>query len=162
MTALAWESRPLEERAALNPAFLALAIRESVRGFVAETQKPMPISLAFIVLPLVLHRPTRAQLPGQIRTSLPVWLQEHPLLREGFPRRARAVSSPGREALFYALRSGIVALNGGALEIASAPRAAGRSTSDSREILGRAFFVGRWLSHAGDTSTIFYLWGVRP
>lgn len=163
MTALSWTARPLEERASLNPAFLALLIRESVRGFYAEGGKSMPIPLTFIGLPLVLHRRSRDELPRQVRTSLPIWIQEHPLLREGFPRRARAVATAGREALAFALRSGIVVIeNDAGLVVGAEPRPAQRATSESREILGRAYFVGRWLAHAGDTSTIFYLWGIRP
>lgn len=123
----------------------------------------MPIPLTFIVLPLVLHRRSREELPRQIRTSLPIWIQEHPLLRKGFPSRARAVAQSGREALVFGLRSGLVELvETGGLVVGVEPHAPRRATPESREVLARAFFIGRWLARAGDTSTIFYLWGVRP
>jgi hypothetical protein len=162
MTVLAWEARPLEERVSLNPAFLALLIRESARGFHAEGGQAMPVPLTFITLPLVLHRLSREALPRQVRTSLPIWIQEHPFLRQGFPSRARAVAPAGREALVFALRSSVVHIADAGLLVGDEPRTPRRGTVESRGVLARAYFVGRWLAHAGDTATIFYLCGIRP
>jgi hypothetical protein len=161
VTELPWDSRPVEERAALNPAFLALLMREAARGFRSEDGL-MPIPLAFVMLPLVLHRPSREALPRQVRTSLPIWIQEHQFLREGFPGRVRAIATAGREALAFGVRSGGLRITNGALEVGDQPRTPGRATAESRDVLARAFFVGRWLARSGDVATIYYLWGIRP
>src|SRR5689334_22312029 len=87
MTALAWQRRPFEERTSLNPAFLALTIRSSADGYCGETNDALPVALAFLAAPLALHRTTRDSLPSIISTSMAIWLQDHPFLREGFPDR---------------------------------------------------------------------------
>jgi hypothetical protein len=162
VTSLAWRGRPLEERTNYNPAFLALLLREAAGSYHEESQLPLPAPLAFIALPLVLHRPTRESLPNIISTSMPVWLQEHQVLREGFAARARAVAPAVREALVVALASGVVRLDGGAFASAAEPFRARRATAETRAIIRRARFVGRWLARAGDVETIYFLWGIKP
>jgi Family of unknown function (DUF6521) len=162
VTSLAWERRPLEERANYNPAFLALLLREAADGYITESQRTLPVPLAFLALPLVLHRTTRESLPKIISTSMPIWLQEHPFLREGFVARVRAVAPAVREALVTALTTGLLELDRGALTPAAEPGKARHATTESRAVAARARFVGRWLSRAGDIDTIFFLWGVKP
>ena len=161
MSSLSWNLRPLEERANLNPAFLALLVRQAAAGYQEEAGRALPVPLAFIALPVVLHRPTRGSLP-RITTSLPVWLQDHQFLREGFAERARAISPAVREALIVALSSTVVRLVDGALEAGEEPRRPRRATAEARAIAARAHFVGRWLARAGDVATIYVLWGVKP
>jgi hypothetical protein len=145
-----------------NPAFLALLLREVVVGYEEESSRPLPLPLAFIALPIVLHRPTRQALPRGITTSVPVWLQEHQLLRQGFAARARASAPAIREALAVAFSTVLLRLGDGELVVGDAPGRARRATPDTRAITTRARFVGRWLSRAGDVPTIYLLWGVRP
>jgi Family of unknown function (DUF6521) len=145
----------------LNPAFLALLVRQVATGYQEEGGRALPLPLAFVALPIVLHRPTRESLP-RITTSLPVWLQEHQFLREGFAVGARAIAPAVREALTVALSSTLVRLVDGALEVGEEPRRPRRATAESRAIAARAHFVGRWLARAGDVATIYLLWGVKP
>jgi len=161
VSTVAWDSRPIEERVTLNPAFLALLLRQAAAGYQEETTRGLPLPLAFVALPIVLHRPTRESLPG-IRTSLPVWLQEHPFLREGFAARARAVAPAVREALTVGPASALVHLVDGGLEPGAEPGKARHATTETRAIAAKAHFVGRWLGRAGDVATIYVLWGVKP
>jgi hypothetical protein len=161
VSSLAWERRPIEERVNLNPAFLALLIREAAAGYHEEVGRALPLPLAFIVVPIVLHRPTREALPS-ISTSLPVWLQEHQLFRETFVSRARFMAPAVREALVVGLLSSLIVLVDGELEVGQDPRRERRGTADSRRITNRARFVGRWLARAGDVATVYLLWGMKP
>jgi hypothetical protein len=162
VSALAWTERPLEERVAYNPAFLALLLREAADGYQEEAAEEFPVPLAFIVVPLVLHRPTREGLPGTVATSMPMWLQEHPLLRAGFASRVRDLGPAVREALLVALQTDVLLLSGAGLAPGTAPAQARRATNDTRAMFRRARFVGRWLGRAGDVATIYFLWGVKP
>lgn len=36
------------------------------------------------------------------------------------------------------------------------------ATAEMTDTFKRALFVGRWFSRAGDTATIYSLWGVKP
>jgi hypothetical protein len=161
MSSLAWSERPLEERVALNPAFLALLLRSAASGYEQESERPLPIPLTFVALPLVLHRPTRDALPT-IATSLPVWLQDHQLLREGFANRARAIAPAVREALTIGLSTSLVRLSLGGIVEAAEPQRARHATAEIRHISTRARFVGRWLARAGDVATVYLLLGLRP
>jgi hypothetical protein len=162
VTTLAWERRPLEERVNYNPAFLALMLREAAGGYHQESERPLPVPLAFLVLPLVLHRASREALPKIISTSMPIWLQEHQFLRERFVARVRSVAPAAREALVVALSTGLLQLDQGALALGEDAARARLGTTETRSIAARARFVGRWFSRAGDVETIFFLWGVRP
>jgi len=162
VTNLAWDQRPLEERVSYNPAFLALLLREAAAGYGEETQRPLPLPLAFLVLPLVLHRPTRESLPRTVATSMPVWLQEHQVLREGFAGRMGSISSAIREALVVGTGTGLFRLDDAALHVGAEPGRGRRATTETRAISSRAHFAGRWLGRAGDVETIYYLWSVKP
>jgi ABC-three component (ABC-3C) system Middle Component 3 len=162
LSSLAWERRPLEERASYNPAFLALLLRQSADGYRGEAERTFPVPLAFIVLPLVLHRPTREAAPKTVATSMPIWLQEHQFIREGFAGRARGLAPAVREALVIGLQRGVLALDDGGIYPAAEPARARHGTSETRALLARARFLGRWLARAGDVETIYFLWGVRP
>jgi ABC-three component (ABC-3C) system Middle Component 3 len=157
-----WAQRPVEERVLLNPAFLALLLRRTVAGYAEESGTDFPLPLAFIALPITIHRSTREELPVQIRTSLPIWLQEHQFLREGFAARARAVAPAVWEALDVGLSHDLLRRSGDGLRTAVEPARSQRATSETEALMKSAYFVGRWLARAGDVPTTYLLWGVRP
>jgi len=72
-----WSKRVVEEANLFNPAFCAVLLARASEEFTKKTQQPLPFALAFLVLPVVLHRGTRAALPGSTVTSLLPWVQEH-------------------------------------------------------------------------------------
>jgi hypothetical protein len=162
-----WESRPQEEANLLNPAFCALIIALAVEDYVKDSPDGMPFSLAFLILPIVLHKPTRDALPQRTTRALSSWLDEHEEHRATFAERARALSPHVREALLYDLVHERLKLNDpGLLLVGKKTRGfAGylaTATEEVKDCLSKAQFVGRWMSSAGTVPTIFALWGVRP
>lgn len=158
-----WAQRPLEERTLFNPAFIARIVRASAEGYEQESGEGMPFPLAFLVPPIVLHRPTLDALPRAVTTNLLVWLDQHPYLRQTYPERARAVVAATREGLTMGLQSGLIDRE--RARLVAPPLARRRrplSTDHSERILTRAKFVGRWLAGSGDVATIFAQWGVVP
>lgn len=162
-----WSQRPGEERALLNQGFCGMLLWQASGGYQAIANDGLPIEVAFLVLPLVLHRETREALPTGVSTSLPVWLDQHPLVRARFPDRARMLAAFTREALLFCGVHGFLVFSS---SLVSAPAARRRtvnavlktSSDEVRACAKKAEFVGRWIAKAGTPRTIMALFGVRP
>ena len=161
MTGFVWRSRSTEERALLNPAFCG----ELLHVAAAEYGDPgLPFPLSFFVLPLVLHKKTRAALPGTIRTSIPTWLQRNPDVKIGFDQRMTNTAAITREAVAFLLTHGRMRIaGGGALQSEGSMKHDHDPGSDEiKDCIMKARFLGRWLRRAGTASTVYALFGIRP
>jgi hypothetical protein len=69
----AWNDRPTEIANLLNPAFCALLLAQAVRGYQEETKVGLPYALAFLVLPLVLHKPTMTRSAAELQLEFSHW-----------------------------------------------------------------------------------------
>lgn len=161
-----WLTRPREERYLFNPAFMGALACQAADGYRREGGQSLPMPLAFLILPVVLHKPTRSILPRAVSTSLAAWLQEHPDVLIGYPERARALAPFVREGLLFAARHGALHAQVGHLALGNVQQlpssAMSTTTEDFRDCTKRSLFVGRWIALAGDVGTVMTLWGVRP
>ncbi len=166
-----WKDRPQEQVALLNPAFASTGLWSAARGYlnadVPGRPDALPFALAFLVLPLVLHRETRESLPTNIRTSVAVWASAHPLVRERLPERVRTLVPFTRAALLFGGTHGFISLPGGnVVPNESWKRKVTRELRDCTDevqlCVHRAEFVGRWLATAGDPLTVLSFFGVQP
>lgn len=107
---LSWEKRPAEIANLLNPAFCSVLLRSSIDGFQKEKEYGISYPLLFLVLPLVLHAPTRQTLPKTTQTKLHVWLQNFPEVRVRFVNRTRELVPYTKEALIFGLQTEIIAI----------------------------------------------------
>jgi len=154
----AWEDRSPVRAAYLNPAFIAMVIAATSRGYAGARRQPMTWPLAFVTVPLVLHRPTRERLPRTPATHLPRWIADNPVIRAGFPARAMALVPAVREGLRVGLRHHVLTLEPDGVGASLTPKLDG----DASTIVTKAGFVGRWLARTGDAATVFGLLGVEP
>jgi hypothetical protein len=120
---------------------------------------PMSWPLAFLVPPIVLHRPTRDALPRDTRTHLSTWVTREPVLRAGFPARATAMTPLVREGLRFGLRHGALTTAGGRISGAALEHS---PPGELRAMLRTAGLVGRWFAKTDQPSTVFALLGVQP
>ena len=162
-----WAERPTELAYLFNPAFCGWALREAFEGYASVRPAGMPLPLAFLILPIVLHRETRERVPRAVTTTLHVWLQEHPEARVTFAERARELATFTREALIFlgSLGQLRVADDGAVLAHGKLGRGKApllRESQELGEILAAAKFAGRWFAHAGEPATVFQMWGVCP
>ncbi len=165
-----WSERQAEVANLLNPAFCGFLLREAVSSYVSEAGEGMPLSLCFLVLPFVLHSPTREALPSSIRTTLLAWLQANPEVRLEFAFRVRSITPFTREALRFLIIRELISTDGGILRVGTGNlnNARGlqtRITSATEEIADcvvRARFLGRWLALAPDEVTVYNFLGVQP
>lgn len=163
---LAWADRPPEEARNLNPAFCGELVSRTVCEFQKARQRPLSIAVAFLVLPLTLHKPTRDALPGRANAAFATWIAENgPLVAEAAGRvnRLRPVS---REALIFAIRHHLLAIREGGLLPGSKPikltSKPSPSTDDVNEARAAAGLVGRWFANQVSESSIMQGLGVAP
>ena len=160
---LPWEQRPFEVANLFNPAFCSVLLEEAMGGFEEKAQAGMPYSLAFLVLPVVLHKSTRNLLPRSTRTRLSTWLQRNPQVRVGFAQRARRLVPFTKEAL-------VIGMSHGTIDVDTKGNLLCRTRSKKLWDKGTEPYLcrkgsrlmGRWFALSGETRTIFTMWGVRP
>jgi hypothetical protein len=162
-----WAERTREEAHLLNPAFCCVTITSACAGYSESSDEPLPFTLAFMVLPIILHKHTRESLPRTSRTSIPAWFQEHAEARLGFHERLMALQPHTREAMRYGLAFDWIAMgdSGGIRCIAPEAqinRAIRSLGGDARDCVVRARFLGKWLGATPSTETTMALWGIRP
>jgi hypothetical protein len=155
-----WPDRPRVEACFLNPALIAVILARFAAAYEGESGRPAPWPMAFLVPPIVLHKPTRMELPRDTRTHLSTWVTRHPLLRIGFPRRAIAMRRFVGEGLRLGLRTGALNLEGGYLRSAAISNT--QQDGDLNELIRSASLLGRWFAHSELPSTPFVLFGVTP
>jgi|SRR6266487_5401001 hypothetical protein len=155
-----WSARSRVPAALLNPAILAAVVAAGAAGYERETLAPMPWPLSFVIAPLTLHRGTREALPSSVATHLGAWVSRNPVLRAGFPLRARALVEPVREGLRFGLRYGLLTAEANGALRQGIPRRRPPDAGDLREVLRKATFAGRWVSHAEQLGTVFALFGI--
>lgn len=160
------DTRPVEELALFNAAFLVLLIRRAADEHERRSGgRPLPTILAYLALPLALHGPTRRQLPSNVTAQMGEWIRAHPDAAAGLGDRAHAlrplVSSGLRLGLAQSL---LIAETGGAVRaraLPRRPRGMARSV-EVEECIDKAGFLGRWFSEQPDPLTTLALWGLRP
>jgi Family of unknown function (DUF6521) len=159
-----WPRRLIEEQGLFNPAFLALVLREGSDGYRQESGSGMPFALTFLLVPAVLNPTTRMALPKIITTSLAAWVTDHAYIRATFATRVRSLVPSVREGILLGLQSGLLSQADDRVLPLSGPRLSRgeRQTQQTREVLGRARWVGRWFARAGTPETVFALFGVKP
>jgi hypothetical protein len=158
-----WVERSPVSAAMLNPALLAAITAAAAEEYRRLSGDAMPFSYAYLLAPLVLHRETRDALPRAINSHIATWLAGHPTLAAGFPARARSLTEPVREGIRFGLATGALVLTTtGELRGTLAQRARPAKVGDITAIIGKAGFVGRWLTKIERPATAFALLGVAP
>jgi hypothetical protein len=162
-----WHERTKEEAYLLNPAFCCMALTYAIVNYIGEKEDGMPFPLAFMILPIALHKKSRDSLPYNTRTSLPAWIQDNTSARNGFPERVVSVKPYTREAMLFGSKyNWLIFKEGGKLHTS-------KSKSDFKSYIiephneaaaciKQAGFIGRWFAKAGSAHTVMSLWGIRP
>ncbi len=160
-----WSNRPLEVAHLLNPAFCSIVLRESILGYEEEAENGMPFPLSFLVLPMVLHKPTREILPKSIATKFHSWVHKNQSVRVGFDMRARQLVPYTKEAIHFATQLEMLSFSEHGQLNAPKRRNKGLgwlSDSEPEICKKKARLVGRWFTRAGDPATIYAILGVKP
>lgn len=154
-----------EASALFNPAFCAVVLYRACAGFTSKADVPMPLTLAYVVLPSALHRPTREALPRTSAASMVAWLRDNPLLLVNLPGRVRAFRDLTSEAIVFGLTHGMLVTDDGSLRGAALRRRPRTllPTVDWESCMRTAEFLGKWIASSGnDEATTLAQWGLRP
>lgn len=168
MALVEWEQRPQDVANLLNPAFDGFLLYQAIVGFQKEAEDGMPFELAFLVLPFVLHEPTRNRLPSKVTTHLATWLQEERDVLLGFGERTADLVPYTQEAIRFLTDHELVTIdeNGRCRTgLEAYKRGVGpysQSSDEIRHCVRAATSVGRWLALSGNPTTLFALLGIRP
>lgn len=146
----------------LNPALLALLLRETSGGYLQEHGSAMAWPMAILAAPMVLHGPTREALPKTVGTHLSTWAGTHQALVDGLAARSASLAAPAVAGIRLGLRHGLLETDDdGGLRPGPA-RPAGEPKGTLRQLHRSALLVGRWLGRSAETSTVFTVLRVRP
>lgn len=152
----------VDVRALFNPAFAAVLIGRAAAAHRRQESVALPLAFGYLVVPMILHTPTRDALP-RVNARLAKWADEHQLLRAELRWRAPQLATVTRHALRFGLRHELLDLVPAGIE--ARPTIAQLRTPEhghASECWNRAELLGRWLPRAGPPSTVLALLGLRP
>ena len=155
-----------EEIALFNPAFLARVLHDAVIDYEKDARQNMPVPLAFLLVPLVLHKPTRDDLPTLASSPSQTWIREPPRHLAQLGTRVVGMRSFVGLAIRFGLHHGVLTSEHGRIGAGSVKRRPrGYNESESVEVqkcLQAARFLGHWFARQPDAATLLALWGWRP
>ena len=155
-----------EEVALFNAAFLSRLLHSSVRSFDPAGARGMPVALAFLLLPLVLHKPTRDDLPSNAASQMQTWIRDHPRHVSQLEGHVLGMRPFVSMAVRFGLRHGVLTSEGGSLGAGTLRRrTAALGKDETPEIVHCvqvASFLGRWFARQPDAATLLAIWGLKP
>lgn len=158
-----WNERSSPAADVLNPAIVAVSIAWCSRRYENDRNQAMPWELAFLVVPLVLHRKTRNAYPRSAATHFTTWVNRNPEAVARFAPNAASFAPYVREGLRYGLRSGALVLTSECGLSAQLPhKVKFEQESELREIATAAALTGAWFARAGSAENVFNQLGVSP
>jgi hypothetical protein len=163
-----WAKRPSEEANLFNPPFLCALTHEFLKEFSRHNKGGASIFLVVIALATSLHRNSRERLPYSTVTALYAWVQDNEDLLIGFASRAKNICPYVKEAIMFGLATQTLGLSTGSQLLPGAKKAAfsksllEEMTTETKAIIDRAKFMGRWLAKSGSEISIAAVLGVRP
>ncbi len=156
-------SRPAEVINNLNPAFCGEILRRSLFKYQTISKDYMPITLVYLVLPVVLHKDTRKAI-GNTRKEMHPWLQENPQIKVDFAKRVKGFENITNETLTFLYIDLSVTVYTRCVETKNyKPKPLNSfSNEEIKDCMKKAERVGQWFARAGAPSNIYIMWGVRP
>lgn len=163
-----WARRPSEEANLFNPPFLCALTHEFLKEFSSHQKDGASIFMVIVALATSLHRSSRERLPYSTVTALYAWVQENEDLLIGFASRAKNIGPYVKEAIMFGLATQTLILGNGSHLLPGTTRAVfskgflAETTAETKAIVERSRFMGRWLAKSGSEISIAALLGVRP
>ena len=170
-----WANRPPEIAALLNPAFCGFLVSAGLEEYTEKINEGAPYAFPFVMLPLILHKPTRQIFPRTSRTTFSAWITnaDTAIIKIGFVERAKNMVPYVKEALAFAMQhDSIYVTEAGRLKVSNSPRKSflkfalksfpSDPTLEVCECVRAALMCGKWLSMVGDFKTVMALLGVKP
>lgn len=154
--------RPREVARLNNPAFCACLIYSFVKTYEKYAHGGVPVSLAFLVLPIVLDPDTQNSF--SMWTSFSAWLESNPSLSIDVPRFARSYIVITKESLEFLFACGLCSLNSDGAIYSMMNRSFQRriDANEKKPYYKAAKCLGRMFALVSNESLIYSCLGVRP
>lgn len=159
-----WDQRPFEIRNLFNPAFCGLVLFRALHGYEEEDARGMPFSLSLLVLPLCLHKDSRAVIAGSPRSYLLKTTEKNQELMVGFPDRVTQMLPYAFEGFGLLMERGCISVTEDG-RIQTVPQKVRKSVSGTPETVSCqkvARIVGREFARIADRATVYTTFGIRP
>ena len=160
-----WEDRPVVVANLLNPAFCGEILRIGIKAYQKETGKGLPFALAFLFLPLLLHKETREKFPKKVSKNFYEWIEENAIVKIFIGQRIKELVPYTREGIQFLIYYEAINIDNYArLETISYQKKQLNYKNDNeiKEIYTKAKMLGKWFSRIGDIHTIYTILGIRP
>lgn len=162
-----WEERSVISANLLNPAFCGEVLRRTIWSFNQnDKDENMPFSLAFLVLPIVLHKDTREKMPLRSSTYFHSWVDSNEQLFIDFANRVKLLTPYTKESIMFLLKHNAILINdNGGFEVVEPYRkrnVRGDSIEEVNSILKKAELLGKWLRLTGNPQTIYMFLKIKP
>ena len=148
------------------PPFAVSSSRARLSSTAPYAEGPLALPLAYLVLPIALHKATRDQLPGNASAAFAGWVAEHGTALAGFAERVARLAPITREALLLLLQHRAIRVENGELTIEAKrirlSAAPDRRTDDTDEARAAAELLGRWFARQRQPSLVMQGLGVKP
>ena len=145
-----------------NPAFCSQLFRIVLDEFEDKSERKMPFSVAFLVLPILLNRELRESV--EPNTNFYTWAFENHFKLISFDKTTKNLIDITKSMLIFLLQTKSININKNAeIElIEKMSKTFLTSDLELREYYKKARYVGRLLSFADDVLTTFSVLGVKP
>ena len=160
-----WSERPIELANLLNPAFCSIILCEAINSYQESSNTYMPYSLSFLILPIILHKPTRDLLPNTVASKFHTWVHRYESVRIGFETRAKNMVPYTKEGIIFSTSAGFLSFSDDAqLKVNQNPLGSVEwpLSADADICRKKARFLGRWFTRAGNFTTVYAFLGVKP
>ncbi|MBF4693976.1 three component ABC system middle component [Fusibacter ferrireducens] len=159
-----WNERSPEVANLLNPSFCSVILYSVIIEYEKVSEMSFPFPLAYLVLPIILHKSTRDVINS--RTKMSVWIESNPHLLIGFSHRTKSLVSYTNEAIEFLLRLNVITINSDGMSIIkSLGTSIKRYSKDDDEIdsiISKSSHLAKWFYRMNSVENIYIAWGVRP
>lgn len=160
---ISWNERPIEIRTLLNPAFCGEILSECISEF-NRRKGALPFPLVFLILPIILHPKTRSTIP-YIPRHMHIWIQTNREILIDFPQRVQNLAEITRETITFLLQLKVLQINENG-ELIRNPEIKLQKTvhevSEVQDCINKCRNLGKLFAGAGNSSTIYTMWGIKP
>ncbi len=161
-----WEDRSQIAANLLNPAFCGEIIRRTIAAYNGNEEGiKFPFSLLHLILPILLHKKTRENMPQRSSTYFHSWVDENEHLFIDFVRRVKELIPYTNESMLFLLQYNAAKINDdGNIEIISYTRRtpSGDYSNEVKTIYKKAELLGKWFRLTGNEQTIYMFLKIRP
>lgn len=161
-----WEDRSIFTSNLLNPAFCGEVLRRTIVQYCKDSGKDgLPFSLAFFILPIILHRRTRNLLPKSKRTKLHEWLTLNEELKLIIVPRIRYLTPYTRESILFLAKHNVIDFDKKGKIVPIKKRAKkfhNQYTSEIEEIFKASEKLGRWINTFPSEKITYTFFGIKP